>query len=161
MIKIKLFIVLFLIAISQIAIAQDVPQATKKVENDTIVKELPILTLDYYNDNTVVNRNYDYELLNRQRLLKSKASDVMILGIITGVAVYTSVSTLIMISSDYDFDALMVVTALATGAAAGYLVFVPFQIWSKKLNLRAQSIEVSPMIGLNASGFGINVKLSL
>ena len=161
MIRIRLLIILFLIAISKIVTAQDTPRTTSEVENDTIVTKLPDLTLDYYNDNTVVNRNYDYELINRKLRLDSKASNVWIIGYITGIMVYTGVSTLIMFTADYDFDALLIVTALASGAAAGYLTFVPFQIWNKKLHMRAQSIEVSPMIGLNASGFGVNVKLNL
>lgn len=157
----KLFIILFLIAISQIATAQDIPQVTQGAETDTIVTKLPDLTLDYYNDNTVVNRNYDYELINRKLRLESRATNVSLIGIITGVLVYTSVSTLIMFTADFDMNPLLVVTALSSGAVAGFFVYVPFQIWSNKLKQRAQSIEVSPMIGLNASGFGVNVKLTL
>ena len=54
-----------------------------QTENDTVVNDLPDLTLDYYNANTIIQRNYNYELIYQQRAIINKAVDLYHLSFVS------------------------------------------------------------------------------
>lgn len=58
-----------------------------KFQLDTLKgDDLPILTQSFYNNKNVLERNYDYELLNRKRKLNVLSKDMFVLGSVTTMA---------------------------------------------------------------------------
>ena len=64
-----LFTWLFLVFGSSMVMAQE-PRAGELLADSIATFELPCLSCDFYNANTIVDRNYDYELLNKKRSLE-------------------------------------------------------------------------------------------
>lgn len=105
----------------------------------------PSMSYGYYTNNRIANRDYDYETLNRKRMLESKAANVEYSGLISyyivgGGIAGPMIATLVQIYSPW----WVVPVSLAVGLGSGYLSYIPFSRWSKRIKQQADAIDIRP-----------------
>ena len=168
MLKTFLFISLSLVFGSSMVMAQE-PRAGKLLADSVATFELPCLSCDFYNANTIVDRNYDYELLNKKRALEMWSVDVKALCLVSFFGVMLA-NGILAVNNKWN---LWIDIPCAT--VVGMSTMIPFFIWSRNLKRKADAIEISPTIGYinndpylntamlsnstNVSGLSFGVKL--
>lgn len=132
-----------------------IAQEEVSVTNDTIVGDFPCLICDFYNEINIVDRNYEYELVNKKHKLETWSIVVRVVG----VGLYLGVGvTSFIVSLDKNLN---IWTNSLCGIAAGVLVLYPFYYWSEKLYQRAKAIDIKPVVGYasdNTLGLILTVK---
>lgn len=131
----KGFIVIYMMMLTVMSFGQ--------TENDTVVNNLPDLTLDYYNANTIIQRNYNYELIYQQRAIINKAVDLYHLSFVSIFA--TGILTGALTMNVFNWDPLV---SISVATATGILSAIPLRRWSKRLFKRAKEMEMYPAISM-------------
>lgn len=127
MVRHILLIVMFTLVLPQNAAAQ---------ADSTYQQPLPSLTKSYYEGITFLSHNYNYELLNKQRALKSRSNTILTAGIIVAVG---SCAAMAFIGEQNHWSTFATVSCgmVVTGA-----VIVPTMLWSNHLRKKANLIQV-------------------
>ena len=102
----------------------------------THVEILPKLSAEYYNNETFLNKNYDYELINKKRALKKNSNDLLIFGMALAVGGYFATS---YIGAKNSWS-MAVSIPVGTVVSAGLIS--PFVVWADHLRTKANNIRV-------------------
>lgn len=114
------------------------------VENQEITS-LPSLSLEYYYDSTmnVLERNYNYQLMNKKRKYEYWSKECLIMGAACSVAVLGINGWL---ANKYNWN-LWIDIPCAAVVAIG--VFIPFGCVGRHLQNKADAIKIVPITEVN------------
>ena len=145
----KILLAGIFVMISQFVFAQ----SGDVTRNDTIVTNLHSFSHNFYYDQNIVDRSYDYELINKKRKIEMWAREVDNMGAILPLAIVL-VDVVLVIENEWNLWINIPCTAALSGAV-GY----SFYKWGQNIKKRADAIEVSPMISINSqfNTFGISI----
>lgn len=102
----------------------------------TQVEDLPMLSADYYNSESFLNKSFDYELLNKKRALIKKSNDLILLGAILCVG-GGMVTSFVGESKGWSMA-----VSIPVGVVVGAGFLTPFVVWSDHLRTKANNIRV-------------------
>jgi hypothetical protein len=102
----------------------------------TQVEDLPMLSADYYNSESFLNKSFDYELLNKKRALIKKSNDLILLGAI--LCVGGGMATSFVGESKGWSTAVSIPVGVVVGAA----FLLPVTSWSLHLRSKANRIQI-------------------
>jgi hypothetical protein len=102
----------------------------------TVDQTLPLMTENYYSHVTYLKQDYSYELTNKKRALKKRSFDVLMLGVVCGIA---GAAGTIYVAEENGWS-LAVSLPLEMAVLLG--VTYPFSAWSSHLSKKANAIQV-------------------
>ncbi len=112
------------------------PQYVTAQTDSTYQQPLPSLTSNYYNDITFLNQNYNYELLNKKRALKSRSNSILTIGVVAAVG------SVMVISFIGEKNGWSTFATISTGTVVAGGIIVPTVIWSNHVRKKANLIQV-------------------
>lgn len=148
-VKHTLTAILFILAtlmLGQTTASAQVTQPNQSPTDTLAFGILPSLSHDFYNTSSIVDRNYNYELLNKKRSLQMWSGEVLTIGMIIFMGEIAANSVL-AVNNKWN---LWIDIPCAT--IVGMATLMPFVFWSKHLQQRADAIEISPTIGYFNNG---------
>ena len=106
---------------------------------------LPSLSLEYYHDSTmnVLERNYDYQLMNKKRKYEYWSKECLIIG---AACIFAVSGINAWLANKYDWN-LWIDIPCATVVAMG--VFIPSIYVSRNLQKKADAIKIVPIAEVN------------
>lgn len=109
---------------------------TSAQTDTTLVEVLPMLSADYYNSESFLNKSFDYELLNKKRFLIKNSNDLILLGAI--LCVGGGVAT----SYVGESKGWSMAVSIPVGVVVGAAFLAPVTFWSFHLRSKANRIQV-------------------
>ena len=110
-------------------------QASAQIDT-THVEMLPKLSAEYYNYETFLKKNFDYELINKKRALKRNSNDLFIFGVALATGGYLATSYI------GEKNGWSMVVSIPVGIVVGAGFLTPFVVWSDHLRTKANNIRV-------------------
>jgi len=133
----RLLLTILALIISSTLSPQTVNTDSAKMTLTEVHNDLPLLSTDYYADINSMNRTYDYDLQNKKRMLKMRATEVEVLGGVTAITLY---GLLLYFSTTNEWNEWI---AIPCGVAVCMTAPYPFFKWAKRLRQKAEAIDVS------------------
>lgn len=123
-------------------------------EENVVFAQRHSLAYDHYTKSTISNRNYNYEIQNRKKMLESEAADIHRAGVLSAIGIYFGASYIIISALSKSSPWLFVPLSLVIGSSAGGGSWFLFNHWGEKVYKQAKSIEIDPsdnelVLGLN------------
>ena len=110
-------------------------QASAQIDT-THVEMLPKLSAEYYNYETFLKKNFDYELINKKRALKRNSNDLLIFGVALATGGYLATSYI------GEKNGWSMAVSIPVGVVVGAGFLTPFVVWSDHLRTKANNIRV-------------------
>lgn len=105
--------------------------------DSTIVEELPILSANIYESEIEMNRNYEYDIINKRRSLIKLSNDLRIVGVVSMFAIVGIISG---IGCTHDWNSWLIIGSSVVG---GLGIEWMFNRFASNLRKKADAIVIN------------------
>ncbi|MBO4906581.1 MAG: hypothetical protein J5486_06050 [Bacteroidaceae bacterium] len=110
--------------------------ASAQTDSTSICEPLPLLSSEYYSGVSFLKQNYNYELVNKKRSLKTRSSDMYLLSAMMGTGALFAFD---FITMDNGWSEAIVIPC---SAVVGVAVAAPFFYLGSHFHKKSEAIQV-------------------